>query len=69
MLVLLLDHGPDVAIRIQGKSAIEWASLSRRSIYELLKQKLEPAAVGFLLEDLMDSASRGSHALAAYIAQ
>ncbi|KAK4034669.1 ankyrin repeat-containing domain protein [Parachaetomium inaequale] len=69
VVVLLLNHGADVGARIEGKSTIAWAALSCRSICELLKERLEPAAVGFLLGDLVDAANRGHDTLVAYIAQ
>ena len=70
-VVLLLEHGADLGARtwIEGKTLLEFAALSSRTIYDLLKKRMEPAKIGFLLGDLVDAANRGRHALASYILQ
>ncbi|GAB1317713.1 hypothetical protein MFIFM68171_07923 [Madurella fahalii] len=78
--VLLLEHGAHLTSKIEGKPILELAALYRRSMFELLKERLgtreresllagvvEPGAGGFVLADVVDAANRGSHALAAYI--
>jgi ankyrin repeat protein len=70
VVVLLLEHGAGagVSAKIEGMLIMEWAALSCRSIYELLAERL-PAAIGFLLGDLVEAANRGRDALVAYIAR
>ncbi|KAK3901788.1 ankyrin repeat and KH domain-containing protein 1, partial [Staphylotrichum tortipilum] len=67
MVALFLEHGADVMAELHGLSILEWAALHRRSICGLLKKWLEPAAVGFLLGDLLYAAGDGPDALATYI--
>jgi ankyrin repeat protein len=66
---LLLDHGADVSSTIDGESLTGWAALHCRSILPLLEKHLDRGAAGFLLGDLVDAATRGPRALAAYIAK
>ena len=68
-VVLLLEHGADPRTTIHGKPLLEWAALSSRTIYDLLRKRMVPPPVGFLLGDLVDAANHGPPAFAAYLAQ
>ena len=68
-VVLLLEHGADVWVTIQGKLLLEWAALSSRTIYYLLKIRITPPLVDFLLGNLVDAANHGCPVLEAYIEQ
>ncbi len=68
-VVLLLEHGADVWVTIQDKPLLEWAALSSRTIYHLLKKRITPPLVDFLLGNLVDAANHGRPALEAYIEQ
>ncbi len=68
-VALLLERRADVGAMIEGKTLIEWAALSSRIIYDLLKKRMAPSPTGFLLGDLVDAANRGRPALEAYLGQ
>lgn len=67
LVALFLGHNPDISTEIDGKPAVEWASLYSRNICTLLKKHMAPVPTGFLLGDLVEAAGRGSHSLATYI--
>ncbi|KAK4149699.1 hypothetical protein C8A00DRAFT_46731 [Chaetomidium leptoderma] len=66
-VALFLQHRPTLSSDIEGKSAIEWASLHCRNICNILKKYLEPTPPGFLLGDLVDAANLGAQALIVYV--
>ncbi len=68
-VALLLDHGADVAAAIQGTNLLASAALNSRTIYNLLRERIKPTPVEFLLGDLVDAANHGRRALGAYLLQ
>jgi ankyrin repeat protein len=68
IVVLLLEYNADVFAKLLGMPVLHWAAAHRKAFFELLKKKVEPGEIGFLLADLLDAADRGGDALAVYIA-